>query len=164
MNTEIERKFLSNGYFPYWNYNNSIYYSEASIRQGYFRTGDIRIRIMNEEIGFLTIKGERAEASRQEFEYEIPIHDADAMLLLFCPNTISKTRYSCKENDVIWEIDVFHESNEGLVLAEVELESEDQEIILPDWVGNEVTNDTRYYNYYLSKNPYRSWNLGDRYG
>jgi adenylate cyclase len=164
MKIEIERKFLLKDRFPYWSYENSIYYSKENIRQGYFQNSNIRVRIIDEEKAFLTIKGDREYISRDEFEYEIPIHDAYVIISLFCPNSILKTRYMCKENGLIWEIDIFHELNEGLEIAEAELESEDQKIILPSWIGKEVTDDDRYYNHYLCENPYRIWCLGDRYG
>ncbi len=163
MGIEIERKFLVKDIFVHFEHTDSIYYSEINIRQGYFNKGRIRIRIISsgiyeeDERAFLTIKSKREHISRYEFEYEIPLNDAYSMMDLFCKNIISKTRYSFKDNDKRWEVDFFNDDNDGLVLAEVELESEEEKVVLPKWVGKEVSGDKRYYNKYLSKNPYSKW-------
>jgi len=165
MAQEIERKFIVNEYFPVWPdgaYQNSIYYTKNTITQGYFKDGDIRVRILNEwgdscQGAFLTIKSEREGISRFEFEYEIPIKDALHMIEIFCDYVIEKTRYRLKEEGKIWEVDVFEGDNEGLKLAEIELESKDEEIVLPCFVSEEVTDDERYYNKNLAKNPYKNW-------
>lgn len=163
MNLEIERKFLVNEYFFISSYKNSIYYSHVNITQGYFNDGRTRIRIVNkgeygeDEKAFLTIKSDRDGISRDEFEYEIPIEDARQMLDMFCKYKIEKTRYRFKELGKRWEVDIFGGDNEGLVLAEIELKSEDEEIDFPDFIGKEVTDDDRYYNKNLFKNPYKKW-------
>lgn len=163
MGQEIERKFIVKKDFNPWLYKNSIYFSETNIHQGYFKGGDTRVRIISKGCydedpqAFLTIKSDRDGMSRWEFEYEILIDDARQMMSLFCKNMIQKTRYRFKEEDKIWEVDIFKEDNEGLILAEIELKSEDEEIILPDFIGKEVTNDKRYYNNKLAQNPYKHW-------
>ena len=163
MAKEIERKFNINGNFPYWDYKKSIYYSEKNITQGYFGDGVTRVRIINQGIyeenerAYLTIKSERKSISRSEFEYEIPIDDALQMLEEFCENKIEKTRYRFKELDKRWEVDIFRGENESLVLAEIELRSEDEEFEFPDFIGEEVTGNEGYYNSYLAKHPYINW-------
>ena len=163
MSKEIERKFLVNGLFPYWEYKKSIYYSEKNITQGYFVEGDIRVRIISQGIyeecekAYLTIKSKRKDISRSEFEYEIPLEDARQMLDEFCEHKIEKTRYTFKETGKRWEVDVFRGENEDLVLAEIELKSEDEEFDLPSFMGKEVTEDERYYNSYLAKKPFKRW-------
>jgi adenylate cyclase len=163
MSQEIERKFIVNEDFPFepsFSYGNSIHFYIRYIIQGYFKKGNVRVRVVDrytDPIAFLTIKSKRKGISRQEFEYEIPVDDALQMLELFCEHTIEKTRYYMKEEGKLWEVDVFAGENEGLILAEVELESEDEEIILPYFIGEEVTHDKRYYNKRLAKNPYSKW-------
>ena len=154
MGIEIERKFLidtnklpalNNGY---------------QIKQGYIQTIDhttVRIRIRDKE-AFLTIKGKSIGASRLEFEYPIPLQDANDMLNNLCQTLfIDKTRYLIKHKNHVWEVDIFEGSNKGLVVAEVELESEDEAFTLPNWVTKEVTDDNRYFNSNLIENPYSNW-------
>ena len=166
MGIEIERKFLVDN-FPFQKYSDSIYYSSANITQGYFKNKEVRIRIISYGLyeldikSFLTIKSKRTGISRYEFEYEIPDEDADFMIEKLCENTVVKNRYTCKERKDDWEIDIFDGDNKGLILAEIELDSEDQEVRLPEWIGKEVTNDERYYNSYLAKNPYSKWGKPD---
>ena len=158
MSIEIERKFLLNSVWPVADHVFDYYYKQNYIRQAYFKnSNEMRVRIVNYDSAYITIKGKRKGISRTEFEYEIPCEEAEIIIKDFCAEEISKTRYSFKENKLIWEIDVFEGDNEGLVLAEVELDSEEQEIDFPDWVGKEVTNDKRYYNSYLSRHPYYKW-------
>lgn len=155
MATEIERKFLVIGDF-------SKEVSEAQrIVQGYIcslpgRT--VRIRIRNGK-GYLTIKGPSDEKglSRYEFEQEIPLTDAEELLKLCEPGAIDKVRHLIPRGEHIWEVDVFHEANEGLILAEIELSSEEELFDLPEWIGAEVSGDRRYYNSMLTKNPYTTW-------
>lgn len=153
MVTEIERKFLLKG--DTWRR------SEKAIkcRQGYLcntKEKTVRVRTMDDK-GYLTIKGGSVGASRLEFEYEIPYRDA-AILLSLCENPlIEKNRYKLEEKGFTWEVDEFFGENKGLVIAEVELDSEDQEFPKPKWVGEEVTGDPRYYNANLIKNPYTKW-------
>jgi adenylate cyclase len=117
----------------------------------------IRIRIAGEN-AFLTIKGATNNISRDEFEYEIPMKDAQQLLAGYClANPIEKMRYSIQFGGLEWTIDVFSGMNEGLLVAEVELESENQKIEIPDWAGEELSNDERYYNAYLSRKPFTEW-------
>lgn len=154
MGIEIERKFLvhsdklpklTNGY---------------TIKQGYIPTRDfttVRIRIQNKE-AYLTIKGKSQGASRLEFEYTIPLSDAESMIESLCATSlIDKIRYLLVHEGHTWEIDVFEGLNKGLILAEIELASEDEVFVLPNWVTEEVTHDVRYFNSQLIENPYLKW-------
>ena len=154
MKKEIERKFLIKGDFmPYVS-------SATRIEQGYVAKSDeltLRIRTRDDK-GFLTIKG-RSNAlgmSRSEWEYEIPVEEARE-LLKYSRGTISKTRYIVPVGEHIFEIDRFYGANEGLVMAEVELTSEDEEYPHPEWLGAEVSGDRRYYNSQLLKHPFTTW-------
>jgi adenylate cyclase len=153
MGVEIERKFLVR--------DRSVLDGSTGVRyrQGYLtrvpeRT--VRVRLAGDR-GFLTIKGRSSGASRAEFEYEIPVADAEALLALCEPPLIDKTRHRLAAGSLTWEIDVFHGENDGLIVAEVELESSEQALDLPDWVGMEVTDDARYFNANLVAAPYRTW-------
>lgn len=115
-----------------------------------------RVRIAG-DIAFLTVKGRVKNLTRQEFEYEIPIADAQAMMDLCHPRVVEKTRYKIPIEDLIWEVDEFAGQNQGLVLAEVELTSPEQSVPLPDWIGLEVSDDPRYFNSYLAVHPYKTW-------
>lgn len=154
MKKEIERKFLIKGDFmPYVS-------SSTRIEQGYIAKSDsltLRIRTRDDK-GYLTIKGRSNEAgmSRAEWEYEIPVEQARE-LLSFSKGTISKTRYLVPAGNHTFEIDRFYGKNEGLIVAEVELQSEDEEYPRPEWLGKEVTGDRRYYNSQLLKHPYSEW-------
>ena len=155
MATEIERKFLDTGDFS------RQVTSAQRIVQGYIcsqpgRT--VRVRIRGEE-GFLTIKGASDEKglSRYEFEQKIPLADAEELLKLCEPGAIDKMRNLVPAGKHTWEIDVFHGENEGLILAEIELASEDEPFERPDWIGQEVSGDRRYYNSMLTKHPYKQW-------
>ena len=155
MATEIERKFLVTGDFS------RQVTSAQRIVQGYIcsqpgRT--VRVRIRGEE-GFLTIKGASDEKglSRYEFEQKIPLADAEELLKLCEPGAIDKMRNLGPAGKHTWEIDVFHGENEGLILAEIELASEDEPFERPDWIGQEVSGDRRYYNSMLTKHPYKQW-------
>ncbi len=152
MAQEIERKFLVKS--DQW----KQYQGQATIyRQGYIYTENgttVRVRVAGSQ-GFLTIKGKTSGKTRSEFEYSISVEDAQEMLDSFCDHPlIEKTRTKLKIGNLTWEIDEFTGENEGLILAEVELENEDQEIEIPEWIGEEVTDDPRYYNANLVKNPY----------
>ena len=155
MATEIERKFLVTGDFS------RQVISAQRIVQGYIcsqpgRT--VRVRIRGEE-GFLTIKGASDEKglSRYEFEQKIPLADAEELLKPCEPGAIDKMRNLVPAGKHTWEIDVFHGENEGLILAEIELASEDEPFERPDWIGQEVSGDRRYYNSMLTKHPYKQW-------
>lgn len=155
MATEIERKFLVRGDFS------REVSSAQRIVQGYIcsqpgRT--VRIRIRGEE-GFLTIKGPSDDKglSRYEFEQEISLADAEKLLALCEPGAIDKVRHLVPHGGHLWEVDVFHGANEGLVMAEIELTSEDEAFDKPEWLGEEVSGDRRYYNSMLTKHPYCEW-------
>lgn len=155
MAIEIERKFLVKG--DKWRSlaTGQIY------RQGYIPTEPgrtVRIRIVGNQ-GYLTIKGPgKFGGSRPEFEYPIPVKDAQEMLETLCNQPfIEKTRHKIPIDELVWEVDEFHGENQGLILAEVELETENQSIQIPDWIGQEVTSDYRYFNAYLAKHPYQEW-------
>jgi len=154
MGIEIERKFLL--------VNNDWKHGAGGIlyRQGYLssiKERTVRIRII-EQNAYLTIKGVNDGIRRVEFEYEIPLADAEFMLAKLCEqDIIEKYRYRISYEGLIWEIDEFLGANKGLVVAEVELASEEQTIILPPWVGREVSGDYRYFNSALSKHPFTQW-------
>ena len=155
MATEIERKFIVKGDF-----SKEVCNSQRIV-QGYIcsqpgRT--VRIRIRGEK-GFLTIKGPSDDKglSRYEFEQEIPLPDAEQLLTLCEPGVIDKVRHLVRAGKHTWEVDVFHGANEGLVMAEIELASEDEPFEKPDWIGEEVSGDRRYYNSMLTKEPYSLW-------
>ena len=154
MAVEIERKFLLKN--DSWR---DIVLRSHILKQGYLASSPlptVRVRTIDDK-AFLTIKGRTQGISRVEYEYEIPREEAIEMLKLSAQTPIEKTRYIVEAHGHTWEIDVFEGSNAGLVLAEVELNSEDEEVILPDWIQREVTDDARYYNSALSKNPYSTW-------
>jgi CYTH domain-containing protein len=153
---EIERKFLvtSDGF-------KSQAHSKHSIVQGYLNSNPertVRIRIQGES-GFLTIKGKGNESgmTRFEWETEIALIEAKPLLALCEKGVIHKTRYEVKVGNHTYEVDVFSGENEGLIIAEIELSDESESFEKPYWIGEEVTNDKRYYNAYLSQNPYKNW-------
>lgn len=154
MAKEIERKFLID-----ISGIESIG-SGSRIKQGYISTTDntaVRIRVSG-AVAYLTLKGENQGATRPEFEYEIPIEDANEIIKELCSGpVIDKTRYLVEHGSHTWEIDVFHGDNDGLVIAEVELESETEKVDLPKWVINEVTGEVKYYNTSLLDNPFNKW-------
>ncbi len=150
---EIERKFLVES--EAWRTGTA----GENIAQGYLSSvpqRTVRVRIKSEK-GYLTIKGPTTGLTRAEFEYEIPTDDARHLLTLCERPPIEKTRHRVEHAGRVWEIDEFHGENEGLIVAEVEVESEDAMVALPPWVGEEVSHDPRYYNSNLMNNPFRSW-------
>ncbi len=155
MGVEIERKFLVET--DHW--RNDIRRS-IEIEQGYLsiepeRT--IRVRVQDDRAK-LTIKGQARGLARLEFEYEIPTDDGEQILRQFCADRrLEKTRHEVLVEDHLWEVDVFEGVNEGLVVAEVELGRPDETFAEPDWLGEEVTGDVRYYNAQLVQRPYQSW-------
>jgi len=154
MGIEIERKFLVKG--DGWK---AAAGEGFACRQGYLSTDPdktVRVRIIAEQ-AFLTIKGAPSGITRSEFEYEIPEADAAVLLALCGGAVVEKKRYFIEQDGMTWELDVFSGANEGLVMAEIELESEDQPFDLPDWVGEEVSGDIRYYNACLARNPFTTW-------
>lgn len=158
MAVEIERKFLLRN--DSWKIDGQGHDIDGiCFRQGYIPTEESTVRVRLEgEKALLTIKGKTVGMSRLEFEYEIPFDDANEMLDQLCKKPlIEKTRYIRRESGLIWEIDLFEGDNAGLVVAEVELENEDQKVELPLWAGEEVTGDARYYNSNLGDYPYKEW-------
>lgn len=157
MAQEIERKFLVCGDFK------KDAFGSVRITQGYLNSVPqrvVRVRVKGEK-SYITIKGAADETgvSRFEWEKEISLQDAQSLLQLAEPEIIDKTRYLIKNTDGkhVWEVDEFHGDNEGLTMAEIELESENDAFDKPQWLGKEVTGDKRYYNSYLSKNPFKTW-------
>ncbi|MDJ0662514.1 MAG: CYTH domain-containing protein [Crocosphaera sp.] len=155
MAIEIERKFLVIN--DDWR---SLGQGEV-YRQGYLPTGNqmttVRVRIIGNE-AYLTIKSKTEGITRNEFEYPIPLKDAQIMLDTLCDRPlIEKIRYKITQDNLVWEIDEFQGENKGLIIAEVELQNENQSINIPDWVGKEVSHDPKYYNVNLTKHPYQTW-------
>lgn len=152
---EIERKFLLKN--DAWRDQVS---SSNTIRQGYLAplgTSSVRIRIEGDKAN-INIKSATIGISRLEYEYEIPMHDAIEMLDKLCPlPQVHKTRHHVPIIDHVWEIDEFYDDNEGLIVAEIELKSEDESFVKPDWLAEEVSDDARYYNVNLIKHPFKSW-------
>lgn len=158
MSMEIERKFLVRSEA----YREDVYDS-TRIMQGYISSATgrtVRVRVRGDR-GYLTIKGATGESgmSRYEWEKEIPVQEARELLSLAEPGVIDKVRNLVRNTDGvhIWEIDEFHGDNEGLTMAEIELSSEEEPFDRPEWLGEEVTGDRRYYNSQLLKNPYKEW-------
>jgi adenylate cyclase len=154
MGTEIERKFLVTG--EDWKPD-----AEARrIRQGYLSVEPertVRVRAADDR-AWLTVKGLTRGYTRVEFEYEIPAEHALRMLAELCVQPIiDKTRYALRHAGHLWEVDEFHGANDGLVIAEIELASEQDEFVRPPWLGDEVSDDPRYFNANLASHPYRDW-------
>lgn len=153
---EIERKFLvENSGFK------AQAYKHERIAQGYLNSHPertVRIRTKGDK-GYLTIKGKSNDSgtTRMEWETEIPVAEANNLLALCESGSIDKIRYEVKSGGHIFEVDEFFGENEGLLIAEVELQHEDEAFEKPEWLGKEVTGDVRYYNAYLSRNPYKTW-------
>jgi adenylate cyclase len=152
---EIERKFLVIG--DAWREAPAVFYSQGYLNRDKART--VRVRIAGEE-AFLTIKGQSVGASRAEFEYPIPVTDARNLLALCEQPLIEKYRRKISYEGFIWEVDEFLGENQGLVVAEIELPSEDAVFAIPKWVGAEVTSDPRYFNSNLSRLPFTRWEKG----
>ena len=155
MAVEIERKFLVDGDFK------ATATGVTVIRQGYIcvQTGKtVRVSLRGDE-AFLTIKGpsDARGLTREEFEWAIPVADAERLFALCEPGMIDKERYLVPCGGFTWEVDVFHGENEGLVLAEIELPSETTSFERPVWLGQEVSGDRRFYNSMLTKHPFREW-------
>ncbi len=155
MAQEIERKFLVRGDFK------SEVTKATRITQGYLSSvpeRTVRVRIKGDK-GYMTVKGIGSDsgASRFEWEKEIPVEDVRELLKICEPGVIDKTRYLVPAGKHTFEVDEFYGDNEGLVVAEVELSSEDEEFVRPEWLGEEVTGDARYYNSMLMKKPYKTW-------
>ena len=155
MGIEIERKFLVRG--DDWR---GAVHRHVRYRQGYIadsETCSVRVRIGGDEAR-LNIKSRSVGTTRLEFEYVLPLADAESMLRELCLDApVEKTRHLLRHEGRLWEVDVFEGANAGLVVAEVELGDARETIALPPWVGDEVTDDVRYYNAALARKPYRDW-------
>lgn len=155
MATEIEHKFLI---------EKDLWYalkkpSGILIQQAYLVNEPgkiIRIRVTDSS-GYITIKGPSVNATRSEFEFPVQKKEAIEIMDLFTEVRIDKTRYKIDFEGKTWEVDEFWGDNEGLIIAEIELKSDDEQFIKPSWIGEEVTSDPRYYNSFLSEHPYSSW-------
>jgi adenylate cyclase len=152
MATEIERKFLVEG--TSWRQSDSVRLSQGYLNRDRHRT--VRVRIAGAK-AFLTVKGVPQGVTRAEFEYEIPVADAEQMLKLSDGPVIEKSRHVIVHDGSKWEVDEFLGDNAGLVIAEIELTAEDQPFSRPAWLGREVTDDKRYYNSNLAAHPYKQW-------
>ncbi|OUW60294.1 MAG: adenylate cyclase [bacterium TMED198] len=155
MKNEIEKKFLvvSESY-------KEIANEKYKIKQGYIsetKKAVTRVRISN-KAAYITIKENKKEISKLEFEYSIPIKEGQYLIENLCNDEIiTKTRYIVEFEGFLWEVDEFKGKNKGLVIAEIELEGETQKFSKPKWIGDEVTNDERYYNINLMMNPFQKW-------
>ncbi|MCF8230615.1 MAG: CYTH domain-containing protein [Bacteroidales bacterium] len=154
MGKETERKFL----VKHTGFKESFSH-KYEVKQGYLSTEPkhvVRIRTLDGK-GFITIKGRSSGLTRQEFEYEIPGKDALEMMGAMCSTLIEKFRYIVYYKGMKWEVDEFFNDNEGLMLAEIELDDEKQDFEQPSWLGAEVSNNEKYYNAYLINYPYKTW-------
>lgn len=174
MGIEIERKFRVSDTSQHAEWRSG---EPLRLSQGYLANSEssvVRVRVRDHEsVGdassiegardeirqqaWITVKGPTVGASRPEYEYKIPPTEASEMLRLLCEGVVEKTRYVIEHGGKLWEVDEFYGTNQGLIVAEIELESEDDEFDVPDWVGVEVTNDARYYNSNLSLHPFQDW-------
>jgi adenylate cyclase len=155
MEMEIEHKYLVNA--ELWNTIDPE--KSYDIKQGYLSIDPnktIRVRTKGDK-GFITIKGRANGAMRPEFEYEIPLSDANELIQLFCKEVVEKVRHQVTYNNKIWEVDEFKGLNKGLLIAEIELKSKDEKYEKPDWITKEITEDLKYANAYLSIRPFSTW-------
>lgn len=155
MAQEIERKFLVKGEFK------KFAAKQTRITQGYLSSvpeRTVRVRVKGDK-GFITVKGigNAGGASRYEWEKEIPVAEVTELLKICEPGVIDKTRYNIPAGNFTFEVDEFYGENQGLVVAEIELKSESDVFEKPEWLGEEVTGDKKYYNSMLMKNPYTKW-------
>lgn len=155
MAQEIERKFLVKGEFK------KFAAKQTRITQGYLNSvpeRTVRVRVKGDK-GFITVKGigNAGGASRYEWEKEIPVAEVTELLKICEPGVIDKTRYNIPAGNFTFEVDEFYGENQGLVVAEIELKSESDVFEKPEWLGEEVTGDKKYYNSMLMKNPYTKW-------
>lgn len=154
MGVEIERKYLVEG--DSWR---GQIVSATRIVQGYLARGDVTVRArIRGDRAYLTVKGRSQGIARSEFEYDIPVPDAEAMLTELADGpVVEKTRHLIDVGGHTWELDVFAGANEGLVMAEIELADADEQFDLPQWAGAEVSDDPRYYNVNLAREPFSQW-------
>jgi adenylate cyclase len=155
MATEIERKFLVTN--DSWR---AQVISKERLKQGYLANqgnASVRVRVGRSK-AFLNIKSAVIGVQRAEFEYPVPLEDAELMLSQLAQGPlIDKTRYKVRHGERVWELDVFYGENQGLVVAEIELSAPDEALELPDWAGEEVSDDARFYNHNLTSHPYTRW-------
>jgi adenylate cyclase len=155
MGVEIERKYLVNP--TIWKQTAKL--DGLKCVQTYLSTDPnktIRVRVMGDK-AYITIKGKTNHLSRTEFEYEIPLNEGEELIQLFGDKVLEKTRYIIPLGHHNWEVDVFEGNNKGLIVAEIELESEDEKFEKPNWLGEEVSHDPRYYNACLQQTPFCDW-------
>ncbi len=155
MGIEIERKYLVDA--AQWQQMHKP--QGVPFEQGYMVNDSeraVRIRVTDQH-GYITIKGQAQGFSRKEYEYTIPADEARELIGYFTQSTVKKTRYCIEYAGHTWEVDVFEADNAGLIMAEIELDSEDEKFDTPPWVTQDVTDDERYYNTYLSQHPFREW-------
>ena len=155
MGLEIERKFLVD--HEKWakvDKPDGTHYRQGYLVDEAIKT--IRVRAAGEK-GFITIKGSTTGITRKEFEYEIPVEEAIQLIDGFAVSEVEKTRYRITFKGKLWEVDEFWGNNKGLLMAEIELKQEDETFEKPDWITLEVSDDKRYYNSYLAKNPFKDW-------
>jgi len=155
MGLEIERKFLVD--HEKWKKHKKR--EGTHYRQGYLldqANSTIRVRSAGKK-GFITIKGSTSGISRKEFEYSIPVKEAIELIDGFAKSEVEKIRYRIRYKGKLWEVDEFLGDNDGLIMAEIELQSEDEAFEKPTWITREVSDDKRYYNSYLSKKPFKTW-------
>lgn len=159
MAREIERKYLLTG--EGWR---AHVRSSETLRQGYLSEGSVsvRVRIAGDSQAWLNIKAGGFVASRLEFDYEIPIDDARELLALSRQPLVEKIRHHVYLDDQHWEIDEFLGANAGLIVAEIELDTETRPVVRPDWLGQEVTDQRRYYNVCLIDHPFQAWSEAER--
>ena len=153
MALEIERKFLVTSD------NYKLNAKSVEIKQAYLsidKVMAIRVRIENIQAS-INIKSKKTERTNYEFEYVIPLDEARSLIGMSSYDVIEKTRFLAEYKDKIWEVDEFHGNNQGLIVAEIELDTEDESFDFPDWIGEEVTADFRYLNSNLAKSPFKSW-------
>ena len=153
MPTEIERKFLVKS--DAWKDGPP----GVEIRQGYLandKERSVRVRLAGDK-AFITVKGAGEGITRSEFEYPVPLEDAREMLALCLPSLIEKTRHERRHAGHLWEVDEFQGDNDGLVVAEIELDAEDRDFEKPEWAGEELSDDPRYLNACLAERPWREW-------
>ncbi len=154
MGIEIERKFLVTEFNPHHDWEH------YKIIQGYIAIREnavVRVRLAKNK-AVLSVKALKTKLSRHEFEYSIPLSEGEQLIKEICLRPIiEKTRYLVPYEGHIWEVDVFEKENQGLILAEIELQSEEETFEKPDWISDEVTGNPRYYNFYLVEHPFHSW-------
>ncbi|MDB5063207.1 MAG: adenylate cyclase [Mucilaginibacter sp.] len=155
MGIEIEKKFL----IDHEKWQQVIKPPGKVYKQGYLLSDEkrtVRVRVAD-DVAYITLKGSTTGISRSEFEYTIPVNEGKEILKDMATSFIEKTRYNINHAGNVWEVDVFEGDNQGLIIAEIELKHENQEFEKPEWVKNEVSDDRRYTNAYLSVNPFKNW-------